>query len=363
MKKAMTAAVLLIMMCWFPLWARGEENLSFDLNAQQQEVAPGENLSFLLSLDGNSRKKVSTFRIRVTFDPSQLEFRGLQEEGETGVKDYRYHEKENEVIIIFLSESGGIVLDGAKKELLSLRFLVKKQGTDGEAGVQAVVDGVGADDLQELNPEENLTATAQVVTPDYSLAALKPDTGRLTPEFRPDILNYKVEVGYLVDQITFYASPVNEEAVVKVSRKSLEKAGTSTKIQITVRSPNGTIQKTYEVTVVRQQKPVNSEPASGGRTSGSSWRTSSTKTKSSPGWEREEEEDSGESHEQSQNGIQRQATRSNLTQRENNLGPFLLGGAIFLVAAFAIVLIQQRVGKGNHSRNKEKKQEEKTEKK
>lgn len=358
-KKAMTAIVLLILISLLPLGANAEGTATFDFFARQQEAAPGESLSFLLSLNGKSGERLSTFRMRVAFDPSCLEFRGLQEEGETGEKEYRFHEKEGEVIIIYLAENGGVALDGTQKELLSLRFLAKKQAPDGDVEVRAVVDGVGSDNLQTLNPEENLAASARVVTPDFSLASLKPDTGRLIPDFRPDQYSYSLDVEYPVEQITFYASPVNEEAVVKVSRRTLDKAGSTTKIQITVRSPNGDVQKTYEVAVNRQPKPA-SVSAAGGGMMGNSRRPFGSSNVTSSSLKKEESANSSKEvgSGQAAEETQRMTNRTGLIQRENHMTPFLLGGAVFLIAAIAIVWIQQRAEKSNRPRKKTTRQGE-----
>ncbi len=262
MKKYMTVILCLFFLCIPPLTAKGEETVWF-LWECQEEAVPGEKVSLLLSLEGTCPQNISTFRARVTFDPSVLEFRGLQAEGETEEEEYSYHEKEGTVVLIFLSDHAGVSANGDKKELCSFNFLMKESVEDGTIPVAVELDGVGTDQLQELqfpNPQE---AEISIVTPDYSLQALQPDTGALQPEFRPDILQYTLEVPYSLDRISFFAKAIREDASVKVSRKTLEKAGETTTIKITVRSPDGIVQKTYEVAVYRQERPEGAIGSSG----------------------------------------------------------------------------------------------------
>lgn len=254
MKKYVTTILCLLFLCTPCFTAKGEETAWF-LWEYQEEAAPGEKVSLLLSLEGTCPQDISTFRARVTFDPSILEFRGLQAEGETEEKEYSFHEREGVVILIFLSDHGGISVDGDKKELCSFNFLMKESAEDGVIPVTIELDGIGTDQLQELQLPNPRKAEISIVTPDYSLQALQPDTGALQPEFRPDILQYTLEVPYSIDRVVFFAKAMREDASVKVSRKTLEKAGETTTIKITVRSPDGAVQKTYEVAVYRQERP------------------------------------------------------------------------------------------------------------
>lgn len=265
MKKYVPVLLCLIFLSIPLLTVKGEETVRF-LWECREEAAPGERISLLLSLEGEYPQNISTFRARITFDPSSLEFRGLQAEGETEEEDYSYDEKEGTIIFIFLSDHTGISADGDKKELCSLHFLIEETEEDGAIPITIELDGIGTSQLQELKISNPQNAEIAVVTPDYSLQALQPDTGTLQPEFRPDILQYTLEVPYSIDRIAFFAQAMREDAIVKVNRKTLEKAGEITTIQITVRSPDGKIQKTYEVAVHRQEKPENAI-GSGGKNS------------------------------------------------------------------------------------------------
>ena len=179
------------------------------------------------------------------------------------------------------------------------------------------------------------------MTPDYSLQALQPDTGALQPEFRPDILQYTLEVPYSIDRISFFAKAIREDASVKVSRKTLEKAGETTSIKITVRSPDGVVQKTYEVMVYRQERPEGAIGSSGknfatdkkGNTS-SSRAASAQKGKTTKGSSNEERDSDG--NQERVSSQEDDQTRTHMIPKEDRSGDFWI---IMGVCAASGVLI------------------------
>lgn len=291
---------------------------------------------------------MAAFRARIAYDSSRLEFRGVQAEGETGEKDFRFSKKQDSVIVVYMSEGTGVSIDGAVKELLTLKFLVKEDAVNGQAEVKLDLDGVGSDQLRDLQADGSVQGAVSVAAPDYSLAALQPDVGSLSPSFQPEITEYTLEVAGTVDRVTFYAIAANEAASVKVSRKTLEKAGESTLIQITVRGQDGKVKKTYEVTVSRGIKagPLGSSP--GARASGNTKAPASSKRSSKPAWvdidPEESEASSSDAAGESWYTAGRQEPRAGLLQKDNTMGAFLIGTAACLVIAAALVVVKKTAG-------------------
>lgn len=360
MKKCLTFILLLVFSLLSPAAVKGEDTVWFLWENQEEETAPGEKASLLLSLEGDYTENISTFRARITFDSSCLEFRGLQAEGETEDSEYSFSEKEGSVILIFLSDQGGISVDGTKKELCSLNFLVRNTTEDGQIPVRIEIDGVGTDQLQELPPPEITGAQIGVVTPDYSLQALQPDTGTLQPDFRPDILNYTMEVPYSIDRITFYAKAMREDATVKVSRKTLEKAGETTAIKITVRSPDGTTQKTYEVMVYRQERPDSLASVSGGKTSSAAYKKGSSSSSKSAGNQKGESKETssrekGSSTSQEEIDSQEEGQiHTHMIAKEDRTGAFWLTMGLCVAVAAAVLLIPYVIRKKKDTKKEDK---------
>ena len=102
----------------------------------------------------------------------------------------------------------------------------------------------------------------RLLSSDNNLSALGVTPGNLNPPFDPDIEDYTVNVGVLVDSVTVSATKSDPNAVMSGSVSAgagtasgqatiqLGGPGSSTAVSITVTAPNGT-PKTYRITVNR----------------------------------------------------------------------------------------------------------------
>lgn len=111
--------------------------------------------------------------------------------------------------------------------------------------------------------ETTYTVTVtRLLSSDNNLSALSVTPGSLDPPFDPDIEDYTVNVGVLVDSVTVSATKSDPNAVMSGSVSAgagtasgqatiqLGGPGSSTPVSITVTAPNGT-PKTYRITVNR----------------------------------------------------------------------------------------------------------------
>ena len=102
----------------------------------------------------------------------------------------------------------------------------------------------------------------RLLSSDNNLSALDVTPGNLNPPFDPDIEDYTVNVGVLVDNVTISATKSDPNAVMSGSVSAgagtasgqatiqLGGPGSSTPVEIIVRAPNGST-KTYRITVNR----------------------------------------------------------------------------------------------------------------
>ena len=99
-----------------------------------------------------------------------------------------------------------------------------------------------------------------ILSDEARLLSLKPATGTLSPAFDPDQLTYTLTVPYEVTTMTFDAE-ASEGAVYRVNRKNLGAGGSDTVFTITVTAEDGETKTLYQVTVHRQEKQEEEEPA------------------------------------------------------------------------------------------------------
>ena len=90
------------------------------------------------------------------------------------------------------------------------------------------------------------------------LESLEPSSGKLSPSFSADIYHYTLDVPYRVSSVTFDAQ-AGENGTVSVSRKTLQKAGSTTSITITATSENQKQKTQYLVDVNRAEEPEEPE--------------------------------------------------------------------------------------------------------
>jgi len=112
--------------------------------------------------------------------------------------------------------------------------------------------------------ETTYTVTVtRLLSSDNNLSALDVTPGNLNPSFDPDIEDYTVNVGALVDNVTVSATKSDPNASMRIGSMTVPPGtasgqatiplggpGTSTPVTITVTAPNGNA-KTYRITVNR----------------------------------------------------------------------------------------------------------------
>lgn len=248
-----------------PVYAQGLLTLS--LQTPREPVAPGQKVELVLSCAADGEQQLATYRAKVSFDPSKLEFKGLRGLGNSADADYQYRRQGDRIVIVYLSETAGQSLTEEACPLFALDFVVASAAQEGETSVTAVLDGAGNPEVQRLTVAGDAQGSLHIKNPeppDCALIALQPDVGSLSPAFEPDILRYTMEVPYSVDRVTLYAQARDPQASVRVNRKTLEKMGSDTELQTTVTGIDGKTKQTYTVTVHRGEKPAAVSQSGGG---------------------------------------------------------------------------------------------------
>ncbi len=143
--------------------------------------------------------------------------------------------------------------------IISFVFKVKDGVPDGKTGIGAHIDQICNFQARQLNLDYDEELPLTIVRPDVIsneayLSELEPVDGRIRPNFSSDVYEYAMNVNYDVNSVEFAASAA-ENGSVKISRKSLEKAGAKTRIVATVTAEDKKSKKEYVILVSRDAAP------------------------------------------------------------------------------------------------------------
>ena len=241
--------------------AYNDDTLDMNLHCDNSSPASGEEFTVSLNFLPSESINVSAYRLKVNFDSAKIAYKGLY----SNVNNddfYSYISGGNLTILYVTSENGVNIRASNSTTVVELNFKVLSSCDIGTSQISAKIDGLCDYDavaipLPEIDPiTVNVTQSGEG---NCDLAALSASEYQLVPAFSSDITNYSVEVPYSKSTMEFEAAPSDENATVKVSRKTLKSAGTSTDINLTVTSADKKSKKVYTVSVNRLSKEASGQ--------------------------------------------------------------------------------------------------------
>lgn len=251
-------AVLLFcfsILCAFPPLACAEETAPyFSFNLDRQEAAQNDLVK--LQIVANPMPDTAAgFRMIIGYDDSVLSFVRTETSSQIHPGTMTTNSDINPIYSVYVcnvDQKAAPVLSG---NIISFVFKVKSSAQPGKSLITARIDEVCNYRAKQLNRDcgedlsLNITPARHAGTEAY-LTALEPLIGHLTPDFSPDTFQYSMHVGYDVDSVEFAAS-AGDGGTVRISRRTLGKAGTDTMIFVTVTSKDQQTKVQYAVKVYR----------------------------------------------------------------------------------------------------------------
>lgn len=244
--------VLLSGALFFPsqVCSAAEEYFLFALD--RQEYRPGDKI--YLSIDAQEQTEIAAgFRLCAEYDDTRLSFVRVETSDQIKSKTLYTDSSGNPVRSTYVCN----VDTGRPQELsgtvITYVFEVKDGAAAGETDLRVHMDQICNWNGEQLNRDcsASLNVTVLAAKSDKAyLNKLKPSSGKLEPVFSPDVLDYVLNVPSSVSTMEFQAEAA-ENGSIKVSRKTLQKAGSATTITITALSENEKERTQYVVTVNR----------------------------------------------------------------------------------------------------------------
>lgn len=237
--------------------AGADSGFSYQLDKQN---ASGEDI-VALQIKIDESTAVAGFRARVAYDDSVLQFVSTETSSSIENGTLQTNSESNPIYAVYVCNTGKGYAPKLSGTILTFLFRVKEDAPAGATDVSACMDEVCdySGNYLDMDSFSTLPLSIMRKEPEQAqLTGLEPSQGALNPAFSPDVYDYRLNVDSSVHSVTFNAN-ATEGASVKVSRKSLNQAGTDTPILVTVTSADGKEQTQYLITVSRAASPQNDE--------------------------------------------------------------------------------------------------------
>jgi hypothetical protein len=288
------AALLLLFLAaffWQPSGAKAETAPYFTFSLDRASASAGDLVRVRVQARA-SADPAAGFRARVFYDSDALTFSGTESSSKIQSGTLETNSSSDPVCCVYVCNTDKSSAPSLSGNVLTFVFQVRSGAEPGQSTVTADIDQICGYSGEILGSDCGETMQFQIESGSSSraeLSDLDPSSGRLSPDFSPDILDYEMRVASSVESVTFDADAVGGGRV-KISRKSLHAAGSDTVITITVTSEDGSSKTDYRVTVHREEAPPPSSKAgirpvasSGSAGSGRTGKSSSARTESAVG--------------------------------------------------------------------------------
>ena len=248
------------------------------LSPSTDSVTRNKDFEYGVYLKSSEAQNVATFRLKVSFDNKRFQCSGIEVGDYTDISQFKYNIEQGLITIIYLSPNSPYIINqDDDSAMFSIKFKSLKDASIGQGKFDAQIDGIANDDVEPIDLDSISSDSIDIVPDpvyDCTLNSLELCEADISPEFSKDVTEYSANVPSSVDSVEVLASPTDENASVKVNRKTLGKIGSTTDIHITVTSADKKSKLVYTISVKRNEK-IKDDTSSSSTSSDSSNSTSS----------------------------------------------------------------------------------------
>ena len=258
MNRRCSACFIVCLILFSYVWRASAAGSLFSFELESASVRQGDTVRLKLNASRNDLAvPVAGFRVSVFYDPDRVVFQRAETSDQVQSGAFQYYARDDQVVGVYVCD--GVSAPRLQGNCITFLFSVREDADPGKTGISAEIDQI-VDWTDKLHPEENMgqEVTLKINPPLSSealLASLVPSQGVLEPPFSPDVPEYSLDVDADVSSVEFSAS-AEDDGSVKINRKTLQRAGLSTEILITVTSADKKSKTQYLVTVNRAEKEI-----------------------------------------------------------------------------------------------------------
>lgn len=273
-----TRCLLIMIVCavliGYPCHAAAAATEYFSAVLSAESVYPGETVRVELSANSSALaegEQPAAFRARLEYDSARLHFLRTETSDQIQSGAFQFYDDGESVTGVYACD--GLSAPKLNGVCITFVFAVPEDADPGSAGIAVHIDQT-VDWSERLLPQyDRETQLSFSIKPalsqDASLLSLVPSTGRLRPDFSSDIAEYELRVGSNVSSVKFQADAADGGAV-RVNRQSLQRAGETTEIVVTVTAENKKSKSQYLIRVNRAESPASAEPEESAKPAASS---------------------------------------------------------------------------------------------
>jgi hypothetical protein len=260
MRKFSSAVLLFLFLLFFTLPVKSSADAIpyFTFSTTAKNASSGDLVKLQVHAE-ETADPAAGFRMIIRYDDKVLSFVRTETSSQIKSGTMATNSAGNPIYSVYVcnvDEKSAPELSG---NIISFVFKVKDGVSDGKTSIGAHIDQICNFQAKQLNLDYDEEIPLTIVQPDVIsdeayLSELEPVDGRIRPDFSSDIYEYTMKVNYDVSSVEFAASAA-ENGTVKISRKSLGKTGTSTRIVATVTSEDKKNKTEYAILVSRDAAP------------------------------------------------------------------------------------------------------------
>ena len=216
-----------------------ETETPFVFSVDRESYYGGERIELTVDTT-TAQKDIAGFCVSIAYDDTRLSFLRVEPSSQIKNKTLQTDGTNNPVRSTYVCNVDLGHAPALSGTILTYVFEVNEGAPAGETELEVVVDQVCNWQGEQLDSRCEGKAPLEVLPPKSDrafLESLEPSSGKLSPSFSADIYHYTLDVPYRVSSVTFDAQ-AGENGTVSVSRKTLQKAGSTTSITITATSEN-----------------------------------------------------------------------------------------------------------------------------
>lgn len=242
----------LILLCFFSTAAGADALPYFTFSLEKSSVSQGDTVRLRVTAN-RMEDPAAGFRVRVSYDGDLLEYAGAETSSRIANGAFEVNPDGDPIYGVYVCDPSKGYAPSLSGNVIFFDFRVKNGVRGKTADFSVCIDQICNFRAEQLNltcsGELPLRISAET-SPEAVLESLEPLTGELEPEFAPDVYSYTLRVGSEVDSVEFRAD-ASDGGTVKINRKSLGRAGTTTRITATVTARGRKAKSLYTVAVMR----------------------------------------------------------------------------------------------------------------
>lgn len=339
--------ILVLIFCCLPNTVKAVDNKSITTNLSTDFncVAEGSDFIVNFAITPNFTGIVNAFSVNINVQSENITVLDITDSIDTSCGKIEYYQEGNNIKALYLSDENGIAMEsGVTQNIISLT-LQANENFIGNFSIDADTYGVVDETFEQINISNKNSyinmSTCEYQSTDCRLSSLKASVGDLEPDFDENIMTYDLDVPNDTTQVTFTAQSVDPSTKVRVSRKTLYKAGTTTPITITVKASSGDSQE-YVVNVYREdEKSIKTTETTSSKNSSRNSSSSKANTSSNTSSGKSEYNDDGNED------PLLSLSRDNLNTKDSHFMIYMIILAVLVAIAFGIVLLAKKRDKKN----------------